>query len=369
MSEHQSRIDRVRAALPSRGIDALLISHPSNRFYLTGFTADDTPPDESAGYLIITPQRAVLVTGSVNVTQAEAQAPHIKVVKNEWRSLAEHAQVIADAGVTRLGYEPHALLVGVKDGLDAELHQRDRTIAWVPVEDVVEELRAVKTPAELELLRRAFDIACQAFERVAPTIQAGQTERQVAWALHGAMVELGAEGPSFPSIVAAGTNAARPHHEPGDRVIAEGEPIVIDMGARYHGYCSDLTRTVWVGRPDDKLREVYAIVDGAVEAVFERLHPGLSGLDMDKAARDYIESRGYGEQFSHGLGHGVGVRVHEAPSAYKESTDTLQAGHVITIEPGIYMPDWGGVRIEDVVLITADGFEVLTRGASKMRPS
>ncbi|HRA32020.1 MAG TPA: M24 family metallopeptidase, partial [Thermomicrobiales bacterium] len=183
--------------------------------------------------------------------------------------------------------------------------------------------------------------------------------------IHVAFVELGAEGPSFPTIVAAGTNAARPHHEPGNRVIRDGEPIVIDMGARYMGYCADLTRTVWVGEPNERLREVYPIVARAVEEVIERIHVGMTGKEMDAAARDYIASRGFGDAFSHGLGHGVGVRVHEAPSASRDSTDTLRAGNVITIEPGVYLPEWGGVRVEDVVLLTEDGVEVLT-SASKM---
>lgn len=366
-TEHAGRVDALRAKLAEKGLDALLVSHPSNRFYLTGFTAEDIAPNESAGHLFITADDALLVTGSVNVTQAEAQAPHIRVVNREGGWAAADSKALGELGVKRAGYEALAMLDGVLRGINAELAKQGKPVGWLAADGMVEELRAVKTPSELALLRKAFEITCAAFERVAPTIQAGQTEWEVAWKIHQAYVELGSEGPAFPTIVAAGTHAARPHHEPGERVIEPGVPIVIDMGARYRGYNADLTRTVWVGEPDEKLREIYGIVDGAVEAVFERLHAGLTGKEMDAAARDYIAARGYEKEFSHGLGHGVGVRVHESPSASKDSEDVLRPGNVITIEPGIYQPEWGGVRIEDVVLITDEGFEVLTSAASKKR--
>ena len=368
MSDTSQRTDQVREELTRRGLDAVLITHPSNRVYLTGFTGEDIAPNESSGHLLVTPDEAVLVTGSVNVTQAQAQSPHVRVVQREGGWSRADAEVIASSGARRVGYEAQAMLDGVLRGIRERLAEAGREIEWVEADGLVEELRAVKSPAEVELLRKAFEITNAAFERVAPTIEAGQTEHEVAWKIHVAFVELGAEGPAFPTIVAAGAHAARPHHEPGERVIREGEPIVIDMGARYKGYCADLTRTVWVGEPDDRLREVYPIVERAVEEVIERIHVGMTGKEMDAAARDYIASRGFGEAFSHGLGHGVGVRVHEAPSASRESSDVLQAGNVITIEPGIYLPEWGGVRIEDVVLLTEDGVEVLTSASKKAIP-
>jgi Xaa-Pro aminopeptidase len=351
--------------MADRNLDAFLITHPSNRIYLTGFTGDDTAPNESSGHLILTQNDAVLVTGSVNVTQAAAQAPHVRVVQREGGWAMADAREIAQLDVRRIGYESDAITEGVFRGIDEQLDSQGRAVEWVVADGIVEELRAVKSKAEIELLRKAFEITNDAFDRVAPTIKSGQTEREVAWNIHAAMVELGAEGPSFPIIVAAGTNAARPHHEPGNHVIRDGEPIVIDMGARYEGYCADLTRTVWVGEPDDRLREIYAIVDRAVDTAVERVQPGVSGKDLDGAARSWIESQGYGDAFGHGLGHGVGVRVHEAPSAGQLSTDTLAVGNIITIEPGIYLPEWGGVRIEDAVLITEDGIEVLTSASKK----
>jgi Xaa-Pro aminopeptidase len=366
VSETSERVERLRSLIAERQLDCLLITHPSNRVYLTGFTGEDIAPNESSGHLFITANDAVLVTGGVNVTQAEVQAPHVRVIKREGGWAAADAAVLKELGVYRIGYEAQAMLVGVFHGISEKLDEEGHEYEWSVADGLVEQLRIVKSASELELLRKAFEITSEAFERVAPTIQAGQTEWEVAWKIHQAFVELGSDGPAFPTIVAAGTHAARPHHEPGERVIQEGEPIVIDMGARYHGYCADLTRTVWVGEPDEKLREIYPIVAAAVEEAIERIQPGMTGAQMDAAARDYIEARGYGEAFNHSLGHGVGVRVHEGPSATKESEDVLAPGHVITVEPGIYLPEWGGVRVEDVVLITEDGIEVLTT-ASKQR--
>jgi Xaa-Pro aminopeptidase len=366
VTETAERVERVRASLRERNLDVVIITHPSNRVYLTGFTGEDIAPNESSGHLFISADHAILVTGSVNTTQAEAQAPHVRVITRDGSWAKADAQVLVEFQPQRIGYEAHAMLVGVFHGIQEVLVEQGLAPEWVPVDGLVEVFRAVKSPNELALLRKAFDITSAAFDRVAPTIAAGDTEWDVAWRIHTAMVELGAEGPAFPTIVAAGTNAARPHHEPGTRVIRDGEPIVIDMGARYRGYCADLTRTVWVGEPDDKLREIYPIVSQAVEEALERMQPGMTGADMDAAARTYIAARGYGEAFSHSLGHGVGVRVHEAPSATKDSKDVLEPGNVITVEPGIYLPEWGGVRVEDVVLITEDGIEVLTT-ATKLR--
>jgi len=364
-AEYRQRVDTVRAAMVAKRLDALLITHPSNRFYLTGFTSHDIAPNESGGHLLVTADEATLITGAVNVTQAEAQAPHVRVIKREGGWSAADAAAIKDVPGVRIGYESQAMLEGVFRGIGDALKEQSRDIEWIVADGIVEEMRVRKSPAEIALLRRAFEITSAAFDRVAPTIETGQTESDIAWRIHQAYIDLGSEGPAFPTIVAAGTHAARPHHEPGDRVIREGEPIVIDMGASYHGYCADLTRTVWVGEPDDLLREIYGIVAGAVEEALERIQPGMSGADMDAAARSYIDARGYGEAFSHSLGHGIGVRVHESPSATKDSEDILAVGNVITVEPGIYLPEWGGVRIEDVVLITDDGIEVLTTASKK----
>ena len=365
MTAAKQRVEAVRQKFGEAGIDGLLVTHPTNRRYLTGFTADDTPPNESSGHLIVGSDDIVLVTGSVNVTQAEAQAPHVRVVNRDPSWAACDAAIVQELGIHRIGYEADAILESVHRGIGDALNAENHEFEWVPVDGLVEEFRAIKSSDEIALIKKAFEITNAAFERVAPTIAAGQTEAEIAWRIHKAFIELGAEGPAFPTIVAAGTNAARPHHEPGETIISGGQPIVIDMGAKYHGYCADLTRTVWVGEPDEQLKAVYPVVAAAVEQVFERLSSGVKGSEMDTVARDYIDQHGFGEAFTHGLGHGVGLRVHEAPSFSKKSEDILAPGNIVTIEPGVYLPEWGGVRVEDVVLMTEDGFEILTTASKK----
>lgn len=367
MTVFEQRIAELRTRFDAAGINGMLITHPTNRRYLTGFTADDTPPNESSGHLIVGPTSVVLVTGSVNVTQAESQAPHVQVVNRDPSWAVCDAEAIREAGIQCIGYESNAILERDYRTIGDELTKAEFHHEWVEADGLVEKLRAVKSPDEIALLKRAFEITTTTFERVAPTIEAGQTEAEIAWKIHQEFVRLGAEGPAFPTIVAAGTNAARPHHEPGDTVIEAGQPIIIDMGARYQGYCADLTRTVWVGEPDEKLREVYPAVSQAVEEVFERLAAGVETKELDSIARDFLDRRGLGDAFTHSLGHGVGLRVHESPTAARRSDDVLVPGNTLTIEPGAYFPDWGGVRVEDVVLVTDSGFEILTDGASKQQ--
>jgi len=367
MSEFAERLTRVRSKMEDRGLDGLVITHPTNRRYLTGFTADDIPPNESGGYVHISADRLDLVTGSVNTSQAAAQAPHAAIVKRG-ESWAKHiVEFITDAKLHRVGYEPNAMLEGVFRQTNELLVEEGYRVAWVDADGLVDEVRKVKSPAEIALLRKAFEITCESFNEVSGVIEAGMTELEIAHALEAAMLARGAEGPAFPTIVASGPHAARPHHEPGSRRIEAGDSIVIDMGAKYEGYCADLTRTVWVGNADEKLREVYNLVYGANEAAIERAHPGATGKELDSFARDHITAGGYEEEFSHSLGHGVGLRVHEGPSASTRSEDTMEAGNTLTIEPGIYIEDWGGVRIEDVVLFTDSGIEILTESAHKLQ--
>ncbi len=366
MSEYRQRIERLKESLRSGGLDGIVVTHPTNRRYLTGFSADDIPPNESAGYVLISMDREVLITSSVNASQARVQAPHIEVVLREQTYPSHVAEFIVDGGLHRVGYEPNAMLEGIFRRTNESLLEDGHRVEWVDADEMVDQLRIVKSEHEIALLRRAFEITCNAFNEVSAKIEAGMTESQVALMIYNAIVGRGAEGPSFPTIVASGPHAARPHHEPGNRIIQPGEPIVIDMGALYEGYCADLTRTVWVGEADEQLAEVYGLVYGANEAVLERAHPGVSAKDLDTFARDHIEAGGFGEEFSHSLGHGVGLRVHESPSASQKSEDIVLPGHTLTIEPGIYIEDWGGVRIEDVVIFTENGYELLTETASKL---
>ncbi|MDI3339738.1 MAG: Xaa-Pro peptidase family protein [Sphaerobacter sp.] len=353
-----NRLAALRERIAASGLDAILVTHPSNRFYLTGYTGEDIPPNESGGHLIVSADRAVLVVSPLNAAQARQQALHTEVFDRA-NGLAEaDAEVLGELGARRVGFEDRAILYHDYRTLTERLGDR---VELVPVGELVDELRLVKSPDEIATLARAIAITDRAFEAVAPGIQVGDTERALAWRLDAAMRELGAAGTAFPTIVASGPNAALPHHSPSDRQIRPGEPIVIDMGALVDGYCGDLTRTVWIGEPDPRLREIYAIVYRALEGAEAGIRAGMTGREADALARDIIAQAGYGEQFTHSLGHGLGVRVHEGPALSKRNDKPLPAGSVVTIEPGIYLPGWGGVRIEDVGVVEEQGVRILTR--------
>jgi Xaa-Pro aminopeptidase len=230
----------------------------------------------------------------------------------------------------------------------------------VPRRGLVESLRAVKEPEELDAIRRATEVANRTYERLAEEQFAGRTEKELAWRMEQLFHELGADGLAFPVDVAAGPTAASPHAVPGDRVVEEGELVLVDAGAMLDGYCSDCTRTFAVGEVADSLREAYEIVREAQQAGLDAVRDGVAGRDADAATRAVISEAGYGENFGHGLGHGVGLLVHEAPTLRPESEDVLAAGNVVTVEPGIYLSGVAGIRIEDLVVVTEDGCEVLT---------
>jgi Xaa-Pro aminopeptidase len=349
----------LRAHLAEDGLEAMLVSHPSNRFYLSGFRAGDLPPNESAGFLLITATRAFIVTSFLNLDEAKHEAPDFEPVQRERQIGVTVGKLLQEQGLRRVGFEEEALLVGwlrqIQEhaGADVEL---------VGKSEYVSRLRLSKTPEEIAALERALRVTDEALAEVAPTMRAGQTERAVAWALEEAMRRRGAQGPSFETIVAAGPNAARPHHRPTDRPLAEGEPIIIDVD----GWMGDLTRTFILGEPDARFREIYSIVLRAQEAALAQITAGMTGEAADAIARDIIAAAGYEKEFGHGLGHGLGVRVHEGPNAAKTITEPLPLNSVLTIEPGIYLPDWGGVRIEDVGVVTERGIRNLT-GSAKMR--
>ena len=350
----------LRAQLGERGLDALLITHPSNRFYLSGYTATDIAPNESAGALLLTATDAYLITGGTNENQARAQAPGFTIVRREGGMPKTLAGLFERHKVARLGFEEDATLVALHSGIAAI---KEGAVELVPVGDMVSALRLIKTAEELALIARAVAITDAAYEQVFATMRPEQTEREVAWALERAMREGGADALAFPIIVAAGTNGAFAHHEPGDTPLGEGLPITIDMGAQVAGYAADLTRTVILGEPTERARTIYRTLRRAVDVVEEGLRAGMTGAAVDALARDLIAEAGFGEYFVHGLGHGVGVRVHEAPSAAPGIEATLPVGATLTIEPGIYIPDWGGARIEDLIVIEDDGARVLSRAS------
>ena len=350
------RRSALRERLGERDLTGCLLTSDQARGYFSGFTAasHDTVPTAA---LLVGEDRTVLLTSANNTEWAASQAPGIEIVawrRPWWPTLGAF---LYDLGWTTIGYQADHLSVAGYNGLMEQFHAM---IAFNDLGDVPDALRAVKDGAEIRTLRRAAEITDQAFVAATANLAAGTTERELAQRLDRAMQDLGADGSGSSTIVASGPNAARPHHAPTDRPIAAGEPVIIDMGARFDGYTADLTRTIWVGEPDPKLAGIYAIVARANEVAQAATRAGVRGQELDGTARRVIAEAGYGDHFVHGLGHGVGLEIHEAPSAGPQSDDTLAAGNSLTIEPGIYLPGWGGVRIEDMGIVTADGFERLS---------
>ncbi len=351
------RLNNLRDSLKERKLHGILVSAPENRRYLSGFTG-------SAGYLLITRDDAVLATDFRYIEQAGHEAPDFRVVRigpgNDW-----FPHLLAETHVTKLGFESEDMTVAffqrLRQTLKDSTELGPRKVRLVGVTGLMESLRACKDQDEMQLLERAIDIGDQAMNAVGPTIRAGQTEREVAWRLEVAMRDLGADGLAFDIIVASGPNGALPHHRAGDRAIREGEPIVIDMGARYQGYCSDLTRTLIVGTPDDTFRRIYDTVLGAQLTAIATIQVGMTGTEADALARKVIEEAGHGDHFGHGLGHGVGLAVHEHPRVGPSGQDVLKEGMVFSIEPGIYISGWGGVRIEDLVALDKSGVRTLSK--------
>ena len=351
------RMDLLIAKLPEKDLDAMLISTPENRHYLSGFTG-------SAGYLLISKDHAVLVTDSRYTEQATNQAPQYQVlqVRSGWDWLMEWLE---ETGTKRVGFESQNMTVSTYNNLLEALKQHDslRQVSMVATSGLAEDQRTIKDGEELAMLQKAIDASDAAMEAVCPQIREGMSEREVAWRMEVAMRDLGADGLSFDTIVAAGPNGAMAHHRPSDRPIGPGEPIVIDMGAKVGGYCSDITRTVVVGEPDETFRRVYDTVLGAQLTAINTVKAGMTGEECDGLARTVIAEAGYGENFGHSLGHGVGLAVHEFPRVAPKSPDLLQTDTVFTVEPGIYVTGWGGVRIEDIVILGSDGATTLSKAS------
>jgi len=361
MFDIPARIRRVRSELQQKQLDGLLVSQPENRRYLSGFTG-------SAGFLIISQRETFLLSDFRYMTQGPQQAPEYEFVKVE-RGFPKRGlkPILERVTGRRIGFEAadmtvsgHAAwLEGIKDsGLPVEL---------VATGNLVEGPRAVKDEQELAIIAEAVRIVDDAFAKLRETIRPGMSERDVAWRLEQLVREEGAEALSFPTIIASGPNAAKPHHGVSDRKIQAGEPIVCDFGAKYEGYCSDITRTICIGQPDAKFNEIYELVLKAQLTAELRILPGIEAKVGDQYARDVISQAGYGEQFGHGLGHGVGLQVHEAPTMGPSGELKLAPAMTVTVEPGVYLPEWGGVRIEDICFVRHNGLEVVNRASKDPR--
>ena len=345
----QKRLDRCRAELRQRGIPAYLITSRMDQIYLTGFNGED-------GAALITSRGVHIITDGRFEEAFRLQIPWAQRHMRQ-NSLAETvAKVCRKLRLSELHFQPDDVTVQE----NAALRKACRPTRLIGAPPIVTHMRRIKDRSELKKLRHAISIAEAAFKAAKRKIKIGMTEMEIAAFLEFEMKKRGARGPSFPTIVAEGKNAALPHAEPGQRRVRRGSLILIDWGAISEYYCSDLTRMLFVGKIPARLAEVYQIVLEAQQRAIESIAPGKRVCDVDEVARAYIAQKGYGAEFSHGLGHGIGLDIHEDPRVKYGFTDRLEAGMVITIEPGIYLPGIGGVRIEDDVLVTARGYEVLT---------
>ena len=355
------RIARLRELMSGTKFDTLLVLTDENRRYLSGFTGQDTQFDESAGALLVSRTDLILATDTRYELQAQQEAPLYKIVCYK-KSLAEELPaLLASLGTKILGFESVRLSVRQHQKILAAVAAAGLAVSLEAVEDLVERLRIIKVPGEIDTLRRALSIAEAAFTACTARIKPGMTEKELAWIMEKEMREAGAEGLSFPTIVAGGPNSALPHAIPGDRPIRAGEPLLFDWGARLDGYCSDISRTVVIGAPDAAFDRVFQTVLEAQHRAIDSIRAGVSSRTVDGIARDYIDKQGFGGKFGHGLGHGTGLAIHEAPRLSPLKDTVLEAGMVTTVEPGIYLNDWGGVRLENMVVVREDGAEVLNR--------
>jgi len=347
----KTRLKALQARLRQTKAQALLLTNPNDIRYLTGFSGEDSwalVPQQG--------QRVTILSDFRFQQQMEREAPHARAIIRKKGLPDEFQAELKRRRIERVGLQPGHVTLTVRKAIVRKLGAR----AIAEVDDGLLQQRSVKDRPEINTIRRALSIQQQAFSETAEVIEPGMSEIEVAAELEYRMRRLGAEGTSFPTIVATDANGALPHYQPAKKKLKEGSTLLIDWGARYQGYCSDLTRMLALGRMKRRIREIYQIVHQAQAAAIDALAPGRTHQEVDAAARQVIHRAGYGKQFGHGLGHGIGLDVHEQPALSPRSEGWLEAGQVVTIEPGIYLPGVGGVRIEDDVEVTARGGRVLS---------
>jgi Xaa-Pro aminopeptidase len=354
---HQS----ARKAMKQLKLDGLLLTHPPDLAYLTNFTGDD-----SVG--LITEKDFFLATDFRYEEQAAMEAGWLKLHIREAKMSDTLAKMLSEAKVKRIGFEANFTTVGQVDAVQIALKGKNGAgigspvnVELVPLDNVMVNLRKVKDDHEIDLVRKSIGVAEEAFDAIRSELKPGQTENYLAGLLVLELRSRGASDSSFPVIVAAGTNSSLPHYRPQETVVQKDQPLLLDWGALYKGYCSDLTRTLMLGRVSAKMKKIYQVVLQAQQEAIAFLRPGVTTLQADRVARDVIEKAGFGKEFGHGLGHGIGREIHELPTLRKTGgEEELRPGMIVTVEPGIYIAGEGGVRIEDDVLITHSGCEVLS---------
>lgn len=344
-----SNLTLLEKCLQKQELDGFLLAKPESCRYLSGFTGTDS-------FLLITPTARMLMTDSRYTEQAKGEAPDFQVI--EFSIMTETlAELSKKYHLGRIGLEKETITISVFENLQRAVPD----LEFIPVTDPVASLRRIKQPHELEKIRQAAEITDKAFLHIVDFVKPGMTEKEVALELEFYMRRLGAEGIAFDFIVASGVRGALPHGTASDKIIKEGEMLTLDIGCVFQGYHSDLTRTIFIGQPSDKQVEIYKLVLEAQTKALEAIKPGIKGSEVDRMARDVIIQAGYGENFGHGLGHGVGLEIHEGPRLSPRDDSVLEPNMVVTVEPGIYLPGWGGVRIEDLVVLTSKGCEIISK--------
>ncbi len=349
----QQRLVGLRKLIAKQGLDAILVTKPENRRYFSGFTG-------SSGMLLISDQQQILFTDFRYIEQAKIQAPEYQIVRHGTSIFDILTDTINKLAFVRVGFESDFITWDTHQKLTQYLN----TVGLRPIN--LDALRGVKDQSELNLIQQAVQIADAAFDHILTIIRPGITELEIALELEYQMRKLGSEKPAFDTIVASGFRGALPHGQASEKIIESGDFITMDFGAIYHGYHSDMTRTVVAGKASNKQREIYNIVLDAQLAGVKAVSAGKTGQEIDQIARQIITDAGYAEYFGHALGHGVGLAIHEEPRLSSASTTELTANMVVSVEPGIYLPEWGGVRIEDLVVVSTAGCTVLTTSNKKL---
>ncbi|MFW5873225.1 MAG: M24 family metallopeptidase [Bacillota bacterium] len=350
-----NRISKLKDLREEKELDAIMITSKENRFYFSGFTG-------TAGIILITDSNNYFITDFRYISQANKQTEGFEIIEISKNKNKNLLKFLNDHNLNRVGFEDGDLSYKQYQ----ELKDIDPEKEYFPLSDEINEFRIIKDDQEIETIKNAISITEKAFEKIITYIKPGMKEREVAAELEYYLRKLGGEGPSFDFIVASGKRSALPHGVASDKLIEVGDFITLDFGTYYKGYCSDMTRTIVVGEPDQKQVDIYNIVLKAHLEVIDKIKAGMTGQEADQIARKIIEEAGYGDNFGHGLGHGLGIEIHEAPRLSKTSETVLKPGMIVTDEPGIYLPDWGGVRIEDDLVITEDGCKSLNKSNKEL---
>ncbi len=344
------RIAKIREKFQGQGLDAFVFFKPVNRRYLSGFTG-------TSGFVVLTKEEKIIVTDFRYREQVKNEADGFTIIEQDDTPEKVLGKIVAEYGLKRIGLEKDYVTLVVYEALEENLSCGE----LIATDDPCIEARKIKGPEEILLLKEAVAIADEGFSHISKYLHAGLTEREIALELEFYMRRIGAEKCAFETIVASGLRSSLPHGVATDKVIRPGEMVTIDFGAVYKGYHSDITRTLFVGEPTKEQRNIYEKVLQAQTLALENIEPGMTCAQVDSLARDYLDRQGYGKNFGHGLGHGIGLNIHEEPRLSLKNETVLQPGMVVTVEPGVYIEGWGGVRIEDDVLLIAGGCEVLSK--------